>query len=516
MAAKKQEQKETSTPLIITMIFFILLSIGLGVATYYGFAEQTALKDAKKKSDNETKKANDERDFYKFQAWVLRKYIGVPFEGAPAEADAQEAKDKLKSGAEDTVASGKGKLASGKFGDNLSEEKKREVTELQLLLAQRVEAKDKCGAWDVNGNVPATTYEAQLAAERKKIADLELAMGNLKTELEKEQKARQAATDSLKATQDAYDTKFKDLAAQRQKDLDNYAAEVNKYIQEAKNFTAKRPDEGAKYAKMVDDANKERALFAKENKELKEKIGILQSRLDVKEEQKPINAKILGEVVSVQVNGKKAFINIGSAHGVKPQQTFAVFALDPNGKPRPDPKASVEVVNVVKERLSEVIITTMYSKDRDPYTDRLKQIGVGDAKNVDPVVKGDVLINPVWNPDAKIHVAISGVIDLKGDGLDNMEAFIRALEKQNVIVDAYIDTRDMTIKGPGISQKTEYLVIGSQPYTTDPSGKSKKAENLEKKMEEMRTMAQKYGLTPKKATRFLEETGYRMESRVEN
>jgi len=516
MAQKPPNARETSTGLIITLVFFILLSIGLGVATYYGFAEQEKLKGDAKTAAGKEKKANDERDFYRFEAHLMRAYMGVPFEGVAAEAPKEGEAADPKTTARDRLASDKGNLAGGKFGTGLSEERKREVEELKTLIAGKIEVPGKCGAWNIDQAKPEKSYEDLLADERKNVAQLRQQLDDANVELAKARAAQKSAEDNLKATKDEYNKKYEDLNAERQKDLANYNNDVAKFTQQIKDMTAKRPDNGAKYYAERDEALKARDLMAKELKETKEKVAILQSRVDAKEDQKPMNARILGQIVSIQQNGKKAYINLGTESGVKAQQTFGVYTLDPNGKPRPDPKASIEVVNVVREKLSEVIITTMYSKERDPYTDRLRQIPVDDAKNIDPVVKGDVLINPTWNPNAKIHVAITGVVDLKADGIDNMDAFIRTMEKQNVIVDAYIDTRDMTIKGNGITPKTELLIIGDQPYSSDPTGKTQKAEKLAKSMEEMRAQANKYGLTPKKLTKFLEETGYRMEKRVED
>ena len=38
----KQRGRESNTGIIVTLVFFIILSIALGVTAYYGFAGQTA------------------------------------------------------------------------------------------------------------------------------------------------------------------------------------------------------------------------------------------------------------------------------------------------------------------------------------------------------------------------------------------------------------------------------------------------------------------------------------------
>ena len=36
----KQRGRESNTGLVVTLVFFIILAIGLGVAAYYGFAHK--------------------------------------------------------------------------------------------------------------------------------------------------------------------------------------------------------------------------------------------------------------------------------------------------------------------------------------------------------------------------------------------------------------------------------------------------------------------------------------------
>jgi hypothetical protein len=131
----------------------------------------------------------------------------------------------------------------------------------------------------------------------------------------------------------------------------------------------------------------------------------------------------------------------------------------------------------------------------------------------DPVVEGDVLINPSWDPNRKKHIALAGIVDVTGDGRDDTEQVIRALERQNVAVDAYLDMRkDFTIKGPGITVNTDFLVIGDEPAEVlgaqgrDAEIKQKVAEG----MKEMRKQAEANGVKVIGLRRYLDEIGYRI------
>ena len=39
----------------------------------------------------------------------------------------------------------------------------------------------------------------------------------------------------------------------------------------------------------------------------------------------------------------------------------------------------------------------------------------------------------------------------------------RAREKQGVVVDAWLDLKDRAIKGPGMTERTTYLIVGERP-----------------------------------------------------
>src|SRR5438876_1215336 len=78
MAKPAKGGGDSKQGLIITLVFFVLLSIGLGVGTYYGFAGQKDFDDKRKTAVQEQKSAQADRDWYKFQALMARAYIGVP------------------------------------------------------------------------------------------------------------------------------------------------------------------------------------------------------------------------------------------------------------------------------------------------------------------------------------------------------------------------------------------------------------------------------------------------------
>jgi len=85
MAARKRSSRKQGNPnnpntvLVLFMVFFILLSIGLGVGTYYGYAGQKKLEDDAIGARKEAKAARNASEYYKFQALAARGAEGPLF-----------------------------------------------------------------------------------------------------------------------------------------------------------------------------------------------------------------------------------------------------------------------------------------------------------------------------------------------------------------------------------------------------------------------------------------------------
>ena len=134
---------------------------------------------------------------------------------------------------------------------------------------------------------------------------------------------------------------------------------------------------------------------------------------------------------------------------------------------------------------------------------------------MDPILKGDRLFNPTWDPNRKRRVALAGVADLGGDGTDNTEDFRRLLTRQGVLLDAYIDTTDEKapkIIGKGITTNTDYLVLaeGLDAYTA--AGKLRdKAYILayERLMSDLKAKATATGVPIIALRKYLDMIGYK-------
>ena len=79
-----------------------------------------------------------------------------------------------------------------------------------------------------------------------------------------------------------------------------------------------------------------------------------------------------------------------------------------------------------------------------------------------PLTKGDQIFNMTLSSGEKEHVAFAGIIDLDGDGRPDTEAFINVLQKNNLIVDSWLDLKTGQIKGKGMNSGTKFLILGSE------------------------------------------------------
>src|SRR5262249_40678197 len=151
-----------------------------------------------------------------------------------------------------------------------------------------------------------------------------------------------------------------------------------------------------------------------------------------------------GEIYVVDRSGQTVVVKLISTRNLPPQQTFSIRGKGLDGKAMPEEKGSLVITNVIDDRFANARITSVKDSGRDP------------------IMRGDQLFSIGWNPNVRQHVAIAGVIDVNGgsdssntarllrnpnEAMQKLNDFIRSLERQGMVVDAYIDLAKMEIKG---------------------------------------------------------------------
>jgi hypothetical protein len=452
---------ESKQGLIITLVGFVLLSIILGVTTYYGYAEQDALRKAATDAKNEAASAKKNRDWYKYVALKLKEYTG--------DLTKQETEEL-------SVAPGKGTPGEDQPAYNSL------FTDLQSRLAK-----------DATTVEPYRQRVARLEEElRNRETSLQAERNNLKKEREDHQRLMAVREAELKEAKNDFEKAQAANVAARQKFEQDLLARLQEF-----------GDMSQELEKVKKKAATDVQTLQRLDKTRQGEIGDLETALDKARKQliPPDLQKFSspkGKILRVDPSGQ-AWINLGSADHIRTQQglTFSIFGAGIGGRGTTVRKGALEVVDVRGPHLSLAKIT--------------ETVNPGST----PIQTGDLLVNPAWSPTMQGHVAIAGLIDLAGDGRDHSEELMRALRDQNVVIDAYVDLKDATIKGK-MTFKTDYLILGEQPefnastLIREGDTRFERKTEILSKIADMQTEAKRLGTTVVPLRRFVALTGYQI------
>jgi hypothetical protein len=379
-----------------------------------------------------------------------------------------------------------------------NERKKAENADLQLAVSHFVTGIDDKKDQETLRGLRRThkgEFDAELGKYGKEVnwdGNQERPVESLLAMLEACRKKADAATKNMKASEEQRTQALEDY--KRGIDQKNQViADLDKKLKDTSDLITKRgqaiQDEYDKALKALKDALPDNDANLKKIKELeveKQKLvaDLRKARDDMEIKIKKLEDKIpqvdilgydqpKGKVVTVDKTQQTCYLNLGSADFVKPGLTFSVFG-EKEYKPTAERKASVEIVNITGEHMCMARVTEIKNAARKP------------------IVTGDELYNPGWFPGLRDHVAIAGLIDLNSDGRDSTPEFVKALEKQGIIVDAWLDLKDLTLKGAlkEVGPKTSYLIIGDEPDLDKAMIGKEGDPRLEKKLN-MREVIQK-------------------------
>lgn len=477
----KQRGRESNTGLVVTLVFFILTAIGLGVATYYGFAGQGDATAKATAADKAAKDAEKERDWYKFQAWTYRTYLGQA------------------TGIDDTAL----KVYRDQFDANqLGKDAKDREDVVKLIKAvedkkYRIAKEDKTKtlvpqdvqmAWDKDTKRPKVTYDDVYMGLKALAEYQEKQTAAALTAKDEADAAAKKSDEEKVAAQKEYADNVAKLTKQNNDDLAK-EREDNKNVHEL--LLAEQAKTTAMEQKGADEVNAVKKGITEKDEQitkLKERVTELDNRLDLMSKHDidaPDNGKSIPtdwRIVRMDASGKRPFINLGSSDDIHPPLTFSIHGKGPDGKPLLASKGSLEVIDVVGDHLAQAQVVSVKDSFKDP------------------ILPGDYLYNPIFNPSAERHVVIAGRIDMHGvKGQDDLEEFERLLKRRNVVVDGYVDPQDGSIKGK-LTVGTDFLILG------DPTGAKPEVAASIKTLQEQ---ARSNGVHVISTREFLESIGYR-------
>jgi hypothetical protein len=190
-----------------------------------------------------------------------------------------------------------------------------------------------------------------------------------------------------------------------------------------------------------------------------------------------------GKVIKASAASKTAWLNIGSKDGVETQLTFSVQPAGFTGNPFTRPKAKLEVVRVTGSDMCEAKITG--------------------ASLVNPVIEGDEIYNPAWNPGKVMRFALAGLLDIDGDGSDDRVKVRQLIALAGAKIDAEV-LPDGSEHGE-VTVETNYFIRGGQP---DPEKIGAVGMRVLSAMAKMERTALDYGAIVLNLSKFLDLMGY--------
>lgn len=456
MAKKAASGKETSVPLVIALVFFVLMSVTFGVLWYMEYAERETRAAAVDTAKKDATAARGAVKDLELKGRLYRIYLGV-----------DEGDDRTQ-------------LANDhKAGDALAVELKRINTKFaeKMGLDDPTKVPEELRIWSVDdtgkiGDAPSKSYP-EAVAEALKERDAAKVAEKATSDL-----YRGAVADITAAvkTLEAARAEFAAVAKALPADFDaKLKAQIALFEQRKGQFVkaeaASRTD--------IEAISEERGKLERETKRQKDLISGLQEHITllIKEQAKnQVNQFTFEEPQGKILRRPEpgiVEINLGSKDLIRPGLTFTVLPNDYQEKGRqsrirtmriPDErgqyknverfveKASIEVIEVLGPSLARCRITQEYDPIRDG------------------AAPGDLIYNSVWRKGTADRIALVGIFDVNGDGSDDIEFVIRDLNRMGIPVDAYFDLRQRKWVGQ-ITEQTRYLIEGWYPSNSanDPN-----------------------------------------------
>ncbi|HEX9285421.1 MAG TPA: hypothetical protein VF879_07100, partial [Nitrospirales bacterium] len=377
MAKRPPPQFESKQGLVVTLVFFILATIGAGLAAYYGFADKDKLKADLKKATEEKKAAEEQARWERFEIAMMRAYLGAPAPvEEPKEPKPGEEKPKageLRLGQE--LPGSKKDFDAGTLGTKYDD-----YASMKSLIA-KLATRSK---WDSTKNLPEQSYEQLLKDRDARIAEL---IGEVRVAVDEKNLALKQRTDAEAAKKKAQEDYANDIADLKKKFGDArvaYEGQIEELTKQLKASGDKSEPLVKELQGKLESANKEKATLEGKIKGFEEHVADLQRKLDTSPTvgaEKESQPEPRGEIVRVHTSLKRATINLGRNDGLKPGITFTVHGKQSDGKPKRIKKADVQVLNV-ESRTAEVEISNVviYDPDRKVY----EAIDVLSPDNKDP------------------------------------------------------------------------------------------------------------------------------------
>ncbi len=311
---------------------------------------------------------------------------------------------------------------------------------------------------------------------------LSLSEGEAKEQLKK-------LKQTLLATEKEKDEQIKEALAELKKVKADAASERNKFETQYSDISTKNQEIASQLDEQRNRFDETVAEHSAEAKELTEQAKKLERvntvlRTGIPEDD-PFAQPADGEVRWVNQRTGTVWINLGEKDGLRPQVTFTIFSSSQDDALTADQKATVEVTRLLGPKMAEARITS------DTPTD--------------PIVEGDKIYSQVWSPGRKVAYAITGIVDMDGDGRDDLEKLKTVIRINGGEIDA-VPGPNGTMDGE-MSITTRFLILGEFP--DEP-----RQQDMRRSWDLMSKEADTFGIEPIALLDFLELIGWKSDNRT--
>ncbi|MBA3316169.1 MAG: hypothetical protein H0T47_23130 [Planctomycetaceae bacterium] len=443
-----------TTAVHFSLIFFVMLSVILGVVAYLFYAdfrEQTAQLDAAKKDSTGNKTAYDRAQS---EVDELKKLVGVPAEEVGV---AVPGNDTVLTQARQAIQT----LGSNPSAPSFAAAMRDLRTELD------------------NKNIEIAERQATIADLQAQLEALNVSYQTTSAEHDKRAQSTEAdLAGQQQEKEESLGVKDQEIAALRQQN-GNLLTEIEQTKQQL----------GAEIAKLREENQQVFALNERHRKELENIRG---ESFEVAD----------GKIVRVDQVGRTVWIDLGKSQNLRPRTTFSVYAqnnagIGRQGRPkegdgRPeDIKGSIEVTRVDDNNMAEARIL---------YDDPSR-----------PISPGDPIYTPLWSAGRTEKFAFVGLIDIDNDGsyVGDRERLHEVVEANGAQIISEVNEVGERLGGR-INEQTRFLVIGTIPDPLDEADAARRDQlkQIGQHRSEMIKEADVNGVRKINLNTFLDYIGY--------
>ena len=281
-----------------------------------------------------------------------------------------------------------------------------------------------------------------------------------------------------------FTNKFKATGEEAKKVADDYISGQTRTVAETNNLVANlervKKDATAKEAAAAALVKTAKEAVLKKGGEISSLTRVIntfnQQEMDVPS----------GEITWVSLPNKLVWINRGRADALQRQTKFTVYSAESTIGAKAVKKGTVEVTRIEGDHMAQARIL--------------------DDKLADPIMAGDKVFTPLWSPGQQNHFALTGIMNLDGDGRNQLST-VRGLINQNGgEVDCELDEQGH--KQGEITANTRFIVVGDEPAKSSAEFKKNHAEILHE--------ADRYQIRKMTLNDFKQQMNYQKTSSVEH